>query len=335
MNPTIKDVAKQANTSKSTVSRFLNGQRVKKKTEEAIAQAIKELNYHPNMNARRLASSRTLNIGIVVDDISNYFYSTIISEIEVITNQHGYQCVFFSRKSNKKQEKEYLNMLYEGEVDGLIMVSFYKRDEDLIAAIQEIPYPIILIGDDAGCKEVHSVDVDNYSGTYELVEYLHQIGHHNIAYIAGPDTAAATHQRMAGYRAALQTLSIEFRPEWIVSSNWSKEGGYEAMMQLLERERRGFTAVIASNDEMAIGALRAANDRGFHVPQDFSLIGFDDIPMSAWVNPGLTTANQPLHQIGRRAAEMMMELLKTSEMKYQRHLFKTNMVIRQSCRSLV
>ncbi|WP_052723924.1 LacI family DNA-binding transcriptional regulator [Paenibacillus wulumuqiensis] len=315
MGPTIHDVARLANTSKSTVSRYLNGQRVRRETQEALEKAIKELNYHRNMNARRLVMNKTFNIGVIVDNISNTFYSGIIRGIEQIIHTHGYNSVFYSWDSNqpqeshmeRKRESSFLKLLYEGQVDGIILLSFKKRPRNELEEIRQMPYPVVLIGDYGELEDILAVDVDNGAGIVEAVRYLYQLGHRRIAYISGPEYATASAYRFKGYSDALAQHQLEYDPALVMSSDWSKEGGYQAVMNLLQQA--DFTAVIGSNDETAIGALRAARESGLSVPEQMSVIGYDDIPISEWVRPALTTIRQPFESIGRQAAEGLFERL--------------------------
>lgn len=330
MTPTIKDVARLANTSKSTVSRYLNGKPVKKKTEEALKKAIKELNYHPNMNARRLVMNRTQVIGIVVDDISNNFYSSILKGIREVADRIGFDCVFYTWNLNHKKEADFLNLLYEEQVDGLIFLSFAKRNPEDVEKMKNCPFAVVLIGDDAGVQGVRSIDVNNFGGVVEAVHYLHRIGHRKLAYISGPEAAGATDERTEGFTKALEELDLKRDPNLIVPSDWSNEGGYLAMKRLLEVG--GFTAVVASNDESAIGALGAANEQGYSVPKDFSIVGFDDIEISSWIYPSLTTVRQPFKEMGYTAAEELFKEMDGNELSEQpRILLEPGLIIRHSC----
>ncbi|MFC0472131.1 LacI family DNA-binding transcriptional regulator [Halalkalibacter kiskunsagensis] len=334
MNPTIKDVARLARTSKSTVSRYLNGQPVKKNTEEALKSAIKELDYHPNINARRLVQSRTQVVGIVADDISNNFYSGILRGIEKVTNAHRYHCVYYSGTSNHQSEIDFLDLVQEGQVDGLIFISFSKRSQELLERIRDITIPIVLVGDGEADQQILSVDVDNQYGIHELIHYLHRIGHEKVAFIAGPNDIAATEYRTKGYKNALEELGLEYKREWIVGSDWSKEGGYKAMKELLKFG--GFTALVASNDETAIGALLCAHELGFRVPQDFSIVGFDDIEIARWIYPTLTTIRQPLYEMGEKAADGLINIMKnTDEVMKERVLIRPELIVRNSCKNLL
>jgi DNA-binding LacI/PurR family transcriptional regulator len=330
MGPTIHDVARLAGTSKSTVSRYLNGQKVKKETQEALERAIRELNFHRNANARRLVMSKTNTIGVIVDDISNIFYSGIIRGIEQVAKLKGYNCIFLSWTSNYNNEISFLNLLYEGQVDGLILVSFRKREPEDLMKIKETTYPVAIIGDHGEMDGLFSVDVDNAAGVADIVAYLHGLGHRRVAYIAGPAHAAANKYRLKGYRQAMERLGMTYNPDLVVESDWSNQGGYEAMKRLMAV--RGFTAVIASNDETAIGALRAAQEQGWTVPEELSIVGFDDITISEWVYPSLTTVRQPFLEMGKQAAEGLFDKIEgTNRFSPVSRLLKPKLIIRDSC----
>jgi len=327
LNPTIRDVAKLANTSKSTVSRFLNGQKVKKETEEALIKAIKELNFYPNVNARRLVMSKTKTIGVVVDDIANYFYSPIISGIEKVAKEKGFHCVFYSLTTNYFYESSSLELLYEGQVDGLILVSFKLRSNETLNKIANANYPIVLVGHAGTIDGIASVDVDDVSGITDIVHYLNRLGHEKIAYISGPENYSASKFRLAGFQKVASGLGIKTS---IVCSNWSNESGYNAMNELLQK--MDFTAVVASNDEAAIGALRACHDLGYQIPHDFSITGYDDIAISSWVSPSLTTVRQPFEEIGRKAAEYLFQNIENeNDSVMNRILLKPKLIVRDSC----
>lgn len=329
MEPTIHDVAKLANTSKSTVSRYLNGYKVKQATQEAIEKAIAELNYHRNANARRLVMNKTYTIGIVVDDISNIFYSGIIKGIETVAGKNGYNCIFLSWTSNYDKEISFLNLLYEGQVDGLIMVSFRKRDPEDLMQIKEAQYPITLIGDHGELEGIFSVDVDNAAGIAEGIAYLHRNGHRHIAYISGPENMSATKYRYKGYRQALEEFGLIYNPDWVIESDWSNQSGYASMEKLMKMDE--VTAVVASSDEVAIGALRAIQEHGKHVPGDISIVGFDDITVANWVYPALTTVRQPFREIGTMAAEGLFRKINRVEEEARSYLLKPKLIIRDSC----
>lgn len=337
MNPTIHDVARRANTSKSTVSRFLNGGKVRQPTQLALEEAIRELDYHRNANARNLVMNKTGTIAVVVDSITNNFYSEIIAGIEQVAKFFHYNCIFLSWTSHHHytNESAFQGMIREGKADGIILVSFRKRQAAELKPLVESGTPVVLIGDNDGLASLLTVDVDNSAGTAEGVRYLHRIGHQRIAYISGPIHAAATIPRLRGYTDTIGALGLTLRTEWIVESDWTNEGGYAATVRLLQEG--GFTAIVASNDETAIGALRAMQERGYSVPRDYSIVGFDDISIASWVYPPLTTVRQPFREIGIQAAEALLGILSPEasvmckEPMKQPVLLKPRLIVRDSC----
>jgi DNA-binding LacI/PurR family transcriptional regulator len=330
MGPTIHDVARVAGTSKSTVSRYLNGQPVKKATQDAIDRAIRELNYHRNEQARRLVMSKTHTIGVVIDDISNVFFSGMIRGIEAVARQRGYNCIFLSRTSNYDQEVSFLSYLYEGQVDGLILASFRKRKEDDLRAMRDSGLPIALVGDHGELDGLFSVDVDNAAGISDIATHLYGLGHRRIGYISGRNDLSASKYRYKGYLQAMDALGLPIREAWIVESDWTNQGGYEAM-QRLAISAPDITAVVVSSDEAAIGALRALKELGKRVPRDVSVAGFDDIPVAGWVDPALTTVRQPFRDIGTLAAEGLFRKIDGTEEAPCSHLLRPTFVARDSC----
>jgi DNA-binding LacI/PurR family transcriptional regulator len=330
---TLRDVARLAKTSKSTVSRHLNGQRVKARTAEAIRQAMLQLDYHPNANARRLASSRARVLGVVLDDVSNAFYSGILYGIGDGARSEGYGCAFYNMLGDCESEASFVSLVYEGRVDGLIMVSFLRRSPELAASIGQSGVPVALFGDDGGEGALRSVDVDNFGGAAEAVRHLIRLGHERIAHISGSETAAASVPRSEGYLKALEEAGLEREPSLIEPSDWTAPGGYRAMRSLLERG--GFTAVFASNDGSAAGALKAAQETGLRVPEDLAVVGFDDSEFASLLSPALTTVRQPWYGIGARLARAALSLVEGDEVSPQREIMRPELVVRESCGSAV
>ena len=330
---TIRDVAKLANTSKSTVSRYLNGIEVRKDTKESIERVIKEIDFHRNINARRLVTHNTFTLGIVVEEISNNYYTNIFKGIEKIANEKGFTCVFYSWSSDIKDEKSYLRIIPEGQVDGLILITFNKRSQDLLKEIKTIDAPIVVVGDTGDFDDLLSVDIDNYFGISEAVRHLYSGGHRKVAYISGPKDIAATNIRLQSFKETMMELGMDMDESWIVDSEWTNESGYKAMMNLLPIG--GFTAVLASNDETAIGAIKAMRDEGLNLPEDISIIGFDDIPVASWVYPALTTVKQPFYEIGTEAAELLFSRIESKGSTVQKKSFvKPKLIIRESSKLL-
>lgn len=329
MGATIRDVAKLANTSKSTVSRYLNGQQIGKEARESIERVIEEIDYHRNVNARRLVTSKTLTIGVVVEEITNVYYTNILRGIEQIANEKKFNCVFYSWSSNLNDEASFLDLLPEGQVDGLILISFKKRNPSLLNKIEDSDYPIVLIGDSSTKDKVFAVDIDNSLGISEIIKHLYHTGHQKIAYISGPDESAATTTRLESYKSTMREMGLYVNPEFIIASEWTNESGYLKMKELLTMG--GFTAVVASSDETAIGAIQAIKEAGLQIPEEISVVGFDDIPVAKWVYPSLSTVSQPLLEIGIVAAKGLFNRIENKKsIVMKKVLLNPKLVIRQS-----
>ena len=303
MAATINDIAAYAGTSKSTVSRYLNGGSISQTISGRIEKAIVELGYQPNVNARRLVKSCTNVIGIVFDDISNYIYGDMMAGIQQAASRLGYGCIFLSR-GREKRESDYLSMFQSSSVDGLVCVTFGKRDAEQVRLLHDSGMPIVLVGEAAGEADVPTVDVDNMGGTMAEVRWLITQGHQRIAYLQGPDNMPAAISRRRGYLQALENAGITPDPDLIVKAGWSVKEAYEAVRELAAKER--FTALVGSNAYSTYGGLQALLDAGLRVPQDVAIAGFDDAPILQYAKPAITTLHQPLFQMGEMATEQVI-----------------------------
>lgn len=303
MAATINDIAAYAGTSKSTVSRYLNGGSISQDVSGRIEKAIEQLDYQPNVNARRLVKSCTNVIGIVFDDISNYIYGDMMAGIQQAASRRGYSCIFLSR-SQEKRESDYLSMFQSSSVDGLVCVTFGKRDAEQVRLLRDSGMPVVLVGEAAGETDVPTVDVDNMGGTMAEVRWLITQGHKRIAYLEGPDNMPAAISRRRGYLHALENAGITPDPNLIVKVGWSVKDAYKAVRELAEKEQ--FTALVGSNAYSTYGGLQALLDKGLRVPQDVAVAGFDDAPILQYAKPSITTLNQPLFQMGEMATEQVI-----------------------------
>ena len=304
MAATINDIAAQAGTSKSTVSRYLNGGSISQTVSERIEKAIDSLGYRPNVNARRLVQSRTNMVGIVFDDISNYIYGDMMAGIQKAAGSHGYNCFFLSRATEKKEEEEYLYLFSSSMVDGLVCVSFGRRLPEQVRALRDCGYPVVLVGDVAGETGIPTVDVDNMAGTMAEVQYLIRQGHTRIAYLEGPESMPAAASRRRGYLQALEYAGITPDPKLIVRTGWTVRDAYATVKTLMEQEK--FTALVGSNAYSTYGGMQALLDSGLRVPQDVAVAGFDDAPILEYAKPSITTLDQPLYQMGELATEQVI-----------------------------
>jgi len=323
---TIIDIARDSNTSKSTVSRYLNGGSVKPATAQAIEASVKKLNYHPNVNARRLVTSKSHAIGVVLEDISNTYFSEVLAGIQSVVTNSGYVCTFYSRASNSSKESDYLSLFNGGHIDGLILGTFQKRIEQEVAKLAKMDYPIVLIGDNCGNKKIDCVDVDNEDGTLEEVEYLHSMGHRRIAYLRGPEMISGARTRAQGFIEGMHRHGL--KADIIVDTEWTVEGGYAAAMQVLRHQ--DVTAIICSNEYCAYGAISACQESGRTVPDDISIVAFDDGTLARYSVPSITTVKQPFKSVGETAANHLVNLMKSGSQAKTRILLQSHLVIRSS-----
>lgn len=307
MLPTILDIATLAGTSKSTVSRYLNGGSVAGQTAEAIERAIAELGYTPNVNARRLVSHKSHTIGVVLDDIADHIYGELLGGIQTVAHQLGYICTFFSRKPTGAAESDYLDLFTSRQVDGLLFATFRSRDAQEVAKLARSHQPIVLIGEHTGVLRMPSVDIDNLSGTLEEVMHLIEHGRKRIAYLAGPENMSASASRLRGYEKALELAGLPMEVSLIENTGWSVQEGFQAAQRLMART--DFDALVGSNSYCTYGAVRALKDAGRHIPTDVAVAAFDDDILCSFTRPSLTTLQQPLARMGRVAVEQLVALI--------------------------
>ena len=314
---TIVDVARASGFSPSTVSIVLNdaplSRYVAAATKEHIRKTAQELGYHPDILARSLRSRRSHTIGVMIFDISDPFCTLILRGIEKALEPTLYLPIIMDAHNSRKQFEAYLKMLLERRVEGLIVVANWLFEEGgLLARLGASQLPTIVVGRDLSGEKICSVIVENELGGYTAMEHLYALGHRKMAVIQGPGKLSDSNRRWDGIRrfAAEHKLKISARnvrqlPESLDPSS-GFAGGFAFVEDLLSKDST-FTALVAFDDLTALGALRALSQAGRRVPEDCSLIGFDDIPMASFANPGLTTIRQPMEEMGTIAAQCVLD----------------------------
>lgn len=303
--PSLDLVAKLSGVSPSTVSRILNNTaKVNESKKETVLRVIKETGFRPNLAARTLAGGRAMSIGVLTQYIDSPFYGEAIRGIEEVLASEDYTALFASGRSNKELELERLNMLMERNIDGLIVLSSTLEDNELEALAKDLP--VVLTGRATLNQKLTSIGFDNLGGGALALGHLAELGHEVIAVINGPDDPDAK-LRMDGIRTESSQRGIELNPELIEVGEFNELGGYQAMGRLLDKSSN-FSAVIALNDQMACGAMLALSESGFIIPDDVSIVGFDDLPHSAYTVPPLTTISQPIKRIGAMAASTVLAM---------------------------
>ena len=323
---TILDIAREAGVSPSTVSRVLNGTvPVAEEKREAVLSIAKKLRYQPNTVAQGLVRGRTQAIGILTQSIASPFYGEILLGIEQGLARSGYQPIIASGNWRTDDEIAALDLLSARRVDGLIVFAGVLSDEHLYEAASSMP--LIVIGRSVAGIEQQCLAIDNYEAAKEATQLLISLGHRRIVHIAGPKTHQDATERCVGYRQALTELGLEIDEQLIIQGDYTEQSGLMATQALLSRGVL-FTALFAANDQMAAGARLALYRHNLRVPDDISLVGFDDQPASAYCIPPLTTIRQPTQAIGHAAAQAVLQLL--DKQTLQLPTLMTELIIRES-----
>ncbi len=326
---TIRDVAQQAQVSVTTVSHVINGTRfVSEEAKARVQAAIAALNYVPSAVARSLKSNRTHTVGMMIPNNSNPYFAEIIRGIEDACFAAGFNVILCNSDDDPHKQAAYVRVLSEKQVDGLIVLSS-GGDPELLDTLRTANMPLVVVDREIDDLAADLVEVNHEAGGRLATEHLVGLGHTRIACIAGPTELSSARQRVQGYRRALEAAGLPFDASRVVSRAFTPEGGHEAMSALLALPERP-TAVFASNDLMAVGAICAAAQAGLRVPQDVSVIGFDDIALAAYINPPLTTIAQPKQQTGELAARLLMQRIRQPEHALQREILQPTLQLRQS-----
>jgi DNA-binding LacI/PurR family transcriptional regulator len=324
----IKDVAKAADVSYSTVSRALNDSpRVKTETKKQIQRIAAEMGYLPSAVARSLVKQRTQTIGIVVTTITDLFFAEVIHAIEETALVHSNSVILANSHGEPERELQAIRNLRERRVDGIILVSGCSSREELCAE-KMTGVPIVIINNVHQEHIGHSVEVDNVGGGRMATQHLLELGHTRIAHIAGPAWEWDARERQSGYEHALQAHDVPVDPTLIIRGNSRPHGGIKAMQQLLSISPRP-TAVFCYSDATAVGAMRAARAAGLRIPHDLSVVGFDDIDLAPFLEPPLTTVAQPKRKMGETAVQMVLALLE-GDAPVEDCVLPSRLVVRES-----
>ena len=329
MLPTIHDVAREADVSISTVSRVIQGaSNVLPETRNRVEDAIKRLDYHPNRLAQQFRTQHTKSIMVIIPEIGNPFFTDILLGIENVAEKNNYSVLIVDSHGNSDIESKCYEMLTQKLIDGIITFSIGIPKDELKQHAKQ--YPIVI-----GCRyfadnSVPNVTIDNIKATKDITDYMLNLGHRRVCYLVGPNDNPIYRDRLEGYLAAISERYITVDQSLIVNCESSVQGGYDAIFSMINKSNITFTAVVASGDTMAIGAIRALNDFHLKVPEDIAVAGFDDIELSAIFSPSLTTVRQPKYQIGTRSAEKLLDLISGKPLMACRDILNYELIIRES-----
>jgi LacI family transcriptional regulator len=328
-NATIKHVAHEAGVSVATVSRVMNhSSLVAEDTRQQVLEVASRLGYVPHGGARGLITNRTSTIGVLLPDLYGEFFSEVIRGIDQAARRHGYHILVSSSHADQRDIEAVLRSM-RGRVDGLILM---VPDIQIRAAIAFLPegFPLVLVNC-ADSTDLHdAVNVANYEGAYAMVQHLIAQGHRRIAILTGSPGNFDAAERLRGYRAAIRDAGLPPEPDLEMVGDFSEGAGFRGAQALVRRASRP-TAIFASNDAMAIGALSALRESGLAVPADIAVAGFDDIPMAAYVEPPLSSVHVDISALGERATIRLLEALKQDGgHTARREIVPTTLVLRRS-----
>lgn len=310
MNVTIYDVAREANVSMATVSRVVNGNpNVKPSTRKKVLEVIERLGYRPNAVARGLASKKTTTVGVIIPDISNIFYAELARGIEDIATMYKYNIILSNSDQNTDKEFHLLNTMLGKQVDGIVFMGG-NITVDLVEEFKKSPVPIVLAGSVERSKSIPAVNIDYEQAAFDAVKTFIDEGHKDIAIVLGPlNETINRDMKLGGYKRALTEAGVPFREELVAAEmDYSYDSGIEALERLLEVNPRP-TAIFSVSDEMALGVVHGAEDRGYKIPDDFEIITSDNTRLSLMVRPQLTTVVQPLYDIGAVAMRLLTKYM--------------------------
>jgi LacI family transcriptional regulator len=328
----ITAVAKRAGVSTATVSRVMNGTaNVSPETAKRVREAVEELNFYPDTNARALGSGRSGLYGLIISDITNPYFPELVKAFEDIAVEHGQDVLIANTDYDPKRMETCVIRMLQRKVDGVAIMTS-EMEERLIKTFAQRQIPTIFMDAVTGVKGANTVSVDYPGGVAQAMQYLFELGHRDIAFISGPLALGSARTRAEAFQTALREHGITIRPDWLQEGDHRVEGGHHAMMRILESGNLP-TAILGSNDLTAIGAMGAIHEKGLAIPGDISVVGFDDIELSAYTLPALTTLHVPRRELASTAFRALFsgrEKTTDKSSRRHRHVVKTRLVVRQS-----
>ena len=332
---TIKDVAEFAGVTPAVVSRVFNNDEtlnIKDETRLSVKKAIKALNYVPNSVARSLRTQTSSTIGVLISDITNPFFTEVIKGVQSAAFDAGYTVMLCDTTDNSEEEKKHIEKLRSQSVDGVILGSVYVED-DVVNLLEKLDLKYVMVNRGASNSKAPYVKSEDIEGIADVVNYLIKMGHKKIGYLSGPLYADTAIRRLSGYRRALLEANVPYNSKYIVETMFDEQSGYTACKELLEYPDRP-TAICAANDMSAIGAVRAIREAGLSIPEDISITGFNDIWVSSKLTPALTTVHCGMYEMGRKAFELLLDIIKGANVLDHKCMMPTSLVIRDSVKNI-
>lgn len=326
MKITIKEIAAISGVSTTTVSQILNnkGQRFSEETRQRVLKAVEEYDYNPDYFAKNMVHRESKTVGMIVPDVTDLFFSKVIEGVEAYFNKKDYMILLCNSRHSAEKEKDYIKQLQNRSVAGILLASpnSLKLESDLKGS------PYILIDRGLNTRTEGNLLVKEYSGVYQAIQHLIDNGHTKIGMLTNESGYYEMTERFDAYYQCMEDNGIEYNPKFLADGPVTIEGGYIAAKELLEKEK--ITALCCGNDQMAIGSYRAAYELGLAIPKDLSIIGFDDLEISAFLNPPLTTVKQPAFDIGYTAAQYLLQEIEQPNKVVPNKTFETTFIERGS-----
>jgi len=338
MKVTIKDVAEKSGTSAATVSLVLNGNtnKLSPDTCKKVLQAVKELNYRPDQRAVSMKTGKTKTIGLIIPDVSNLFFGEVAKGAEDMSYALQYNVFLCNSNDMPQKDVKYIKVLLDRGVDGIVITTSSdlnsKEMQRCLKEVQQAGKVLVLLDRITDESGITSIALDHKLGGYLATKHLIENGHRKIGCITGPLTFYSAKYRFEGYKKALAEAGIPVDMSYVAEGNYHVESGYELSDQLINKK---VSAIFASNDLIAFGIYKRARERGIKIPDDLSVVGFDDMYYSQLVEVPLTTIRQPAYEMGARAVKVVVEIMENKSKTSENILFKPTLVVRNSVRNLL
>lgn len=337
MRTTLKDIANKVGVSVTTVSLVINNKpcNIPEKTKLMVLNAVKEMKYTPNQLAVGLIKKRTNTIGLIISDIRNIFFSTLAMGVEESCRKIGWNVILCNTSDNHARDIEYINILASKGVDGILYCMSADSDEKLAKEscdlMKNLNIPYVMVDRTNSTLDCCSVVLDHINGGYIATKYLTDLGHKRIACITGPAQLFDSQQRLSGYIMALTQAGIKYDNDIVFTGNYTISSGYEAVEKIVQKN---ITAVFCFNDMMAYGVYKGLKERGLKMPEDISVVGYDDVFLSDMFEVPLTSVKQPIYEMGEEATKNLINIIENETSIKREIVFKPEMVIRKSTSEL-
>ena len=328
---TIRDVANAAGVSLSTVSRVLNRHPgVDSSLQERVQVAVDQLGYQPNRWAQRLRSEMSSVIGLVISDIENPFFTSIVRGVEDVAYDHQMTVFLCNTDEDPRKQERYVDVMAEERVAGLIIAPAHGESMGALQKLRDAGIPIVLLDRDIGAQKIDAVLVDNVAGAYSAAQHLIALNRRRIALVNGDTSIKTFEDRYKGYRKALADAGIRFNKDFVVETAPKIERSQQATVELLQRRPRP-DAIFAGNNLITIGVLKAIRQLKLKIPEEIALVGFDDMPWSSELCPPITSIAQPTYELGKEAAQLLIRRLQNANGFHQTITLHTRLIVRESC----